>query len=90
MNIEETSFLEIEINPRTGLPYRQSAKLREQKRQWALRNQNAVIKHVRKWQDNNREKMYAIQCAYHRRKRAEHKYLLELFNEGLGDLDVAV
>ena len=90
MNIEQTNILEIEINPRTGLPYKQSAKVREQKRKWRNNNPDVVNAHIRKWQDNNREKMYAIQIAYHRRKREEHKYLLELFNEGLGDVEIEI
>jgi hypothetical protein len=79
---------EPEINPRTGLPYKQSAKLREQKRQWALKNPDAINKHVRAWQESNRDRMYAWQRAYHQRKREEHKYLLELFSEGVGDMEV--
>lgn len=90
MNIEQTNILEIEINPRTGLPYKQSAKLREQKRQWALRNPEKVLNNSLKWADNNRARLYKIQCAYHKRKREEHKYLLELFNEGLGEVEILV
>jgi len=87
MSSEQTEQPIIEINPRTGLPYKQSAKIREQKRKWRNNNTELVNKHIRIWQDNNREKMYAFQVAYHRRKRAEHKYLLELFNEGLDEMD---
>jgi len=90
MTPEETNILEIEINPRTGLPYKQSAKLREQKRKWAANNPDKINKHVRVWQDAHREKMYEWQCAYHRRKREEHKYLLELFSEALSDGEVQV
>lgn len=90
MTTEETNILEIEINPRTGLPYKQSAKIRESKRKWALKNPDAINKHVRKWQEANRDKMYEWQTAYQRRKRQEHKYLLELFGEGLAEMEVQV
>ena len=91
MNItqpEVTNILQIEINPRTGMPYKQSAKLREQKRKWASNNLDAINKNVRKWQDNNRSKMYKWQVEYQRRQRAQHKYLLELFNEALGNVEI--
>lgn len=90
MNIEQTNILEIEINPKTGLPFKQSAKVREQKRKWASRNLDVINKHVRKWQDTHRPQLSKIQCAYHKRKREEHKYLLELFHEALENMDVVV
>jgi len=80
---EQEPTEEVEINPRTGLPYKQSKKLREQKMKWRNNNPDVVIKHIRKWQDNNRAKMYASQVEYARRKREEHKYLLELFKESV-------
>lgn len=90
MNVEESNVLEIEINPRTGLPYKQSAKIREQKRKWALKNPDAINKHVRAWQALHKDKVYEWQTAYQRRKRQEHKYLLELFSEGLDDMEVSL
>jgi len=76
---EQEPTEEVEINPRTGLPYKQSKKLREQKMNWARRNPEKISSNSTKWAENNRAKLYKIQSAYHKRKREEYKYLLELF-----------
>jgi hypothetical protein len=74
---------EQEINPRTGLPYKTSAKVRGYKSKWRLNNTPVVIEHIRKWQANNRDKVLEYQYRYMRKKNEEHKYLKELFSEGL-------
>lgn len=74
---------EPEINPRTGLPYKQSAKLRAQKMAWRNKNAEIVTSHIRKWQANNRDKLTEYQVAYSRRRIAKLKYLEELFNDAI-------
>ncbi len=74
---------EPEINPRTGLPYRQSSKLRAQKLKWRNANKEVVCKHVVDWQKRNRAQMYSYQKTYQKRLREERLYFLELFGEGL-------
>ena len=74
---------EIEINPRTGQPYKQSKKIREQKRNWAKKNPQASVPHIKKWIENNRERWNTICRANQEKARLEHKYLRELFAEAL-------
>lgn len=79
----ETIVDEPEINPRTGLPYKTSAKVRGYKTKWRLNNTPVVIEHIRKWQANNRDKVLEYQYRYMRKRNEEHKYLKELFTEVL-------
>lgn len=74
---------EPEINPRTGLPFKQSAKLRAQKMAWRNKNADVVNAHIRKWQLENRDKMNEYQYKWLRKRTAELKYLKEIFSEAL-------
>lgn len=79
----ETIVDKPEINPRTGLPYKTSVKVRGYKTKWRLNNTPVVIEHIRKWQANNRDKVLEYQYRYMRKRNEEHKYLKELFTEVL-------
>lgn len=81
---------EIEINPRTGLPYKQSAKLRAQKLKWSKNNRETVNKCTRDYQKRHPEQMCSYQKAYQQRLREERLYFLELFSEGLVDFEINV
>ena len=84
---EQTETEEPEINPRTGLPYKQSAKLRAQKLKWRNANRELVNKHTRAYQERNKAEVYKRQVEYMRRNRERHRYLLELFNEALQKIE---
>jgi hypothetical protein len=79
MNTSESNETQeiIEINPRTGLPYKQSAKLREQKRKWTKNNRDIINCHSCLWQLRNKEKMAVIQANYYRRKKERLKAMEE-------------
>ena len=83
MNLPE----EPEINPRTGLPYKQSAKLRAQKLKWRNANRELVNKHTRAYQKRNPEIYYRNHKAYLQRLREERLYFYELFGEALAMID---
>ena len=74
---------EIEINPRTGQPYKQSKRIREQKRNWARKNPQASVPFIKNWIRNNRERWNAICRINQAKTRMELLYLRELFAEAL-------
>jgi hypothetical protein len=78
---------ESEINPRTGLPYKQSAKLRAQKLKWSKNNRETVNKCTRAYHERNKEQLYEYQRAYHQRLKEERLYFYELFGEALAMID---
>jgi len=74
---------EVEINPRTGLPYKTSRSVRESKARWAKKNPGASTPYIKNWIQNNRERWNEICRENQLKARLEHKYLRELFAEAI-------
>jgi len=78
---------EVEINPRTGQPYKTSRSVRESKAKWAKKNPEVARACVYRWIDNNREKWNEMcnknQKIYNAKIREEVLYFRELFTEAI-------
>ena len=74
---------EIEINPRTGQPYKTSRSVRASKAKWAKKNPEATRACVYRWIDNNRDRFNELCRANQLKARLENAYLRELFAEAL-------
>jgi hypothetical protein len=74
---------QIEINPRTGQPYKTSPAARKAKAKWAKKNPEVARACVYRWIDNNRGRFNEICRESQRRTREELYYFRELFTEAL-------
>jgi hypothetical protein len=78
---------EIEINPRTGQPYKTSPAQRKAKAKWSKKNPEASRAAVYRWIDNNRDRWNEMcnknQKIYNAKIREEVLYFRELFTEAI-------
>jgi len=74
---------EIEINPRTGQPYKTSPAQRKAKAKWSKKNPEASRAAVYRWIGNNRERWNEMCRMNQLKHRIENAYFRELFAEAL-------
>ena len=74
---------EVEINPRTGQPYKTSPAQRKAKAKWSKKNPEASRAAVYRWIGNNRERWNEMCRMNQLKHRIENAYFRELFAEAL-------